>query len=199
MRRIEDALVRAVSDLRRTRVPFALIGGLAVSTRSEPRFTRDLDLAVSVPDDDAAVRLVYDLEARGWSPVALVEQTATQRLATARLASEGEGELGVVLDLLFASSGIEPEIVEAAEALEVFPGLVVPVARAGHLVAPKILSRSERRPQDELDLASLVPTLDATETSRAREATELVERRGFARGRALRADLDSVLSRYASG
>jgi hypothetical protein len=30
------------------RVPWALIGGLAVSVRAEPRFTRDIDLAVAV-------------------------------------------------------------------------------------------------------------------------------------------------------
>jgi len=32
----------------------ALVGGLAVSARTEPRFTRDLDVAVAVPDDAGA-------------------------------------------------------------------------------------------------------------------------------------------------
>jgi hypothetical protein len=33
------------------------VGGLAVSSRCEPRFTRDLDLAVASPDDAAAEAL----------------------------------------------------------------------------------------------------------------------------------------------
>jgi hypothetical protein len=41
----------------------------------------------------------------------------------------------MIVDLLFASSGVEAEVVGAAENLEVLPGLWVPVARAGHLLA----------------------------------------------------------------
>jgi hypothetical protein len=40
-----------------------------------------------------------------------------------------------VLDLLFASSGIESEIVAAADTLAVVPGLTLPVATTGHLLA----------------------------------------------------------------
>lgn len=43
------------------------------------------------------------------------------------------------MDLLFASSGIEHEIVAAADPLEVLPDLTVPVARTGHLIALKPL------------------------------------------------------------
>lgn len=38
---------------------WAIVGGLAVSVRTEPRFTRDLDLAVAVSDDQAAEALVH--------------------------------------------------------------------------------------------------------------------------------------------
>ncbi len=63
---------------------------------------------------------------------------------------------GRVVDVLFASSGIEPEIVRSAEAIEILPGLVVPVARTGHLIALKLLARDdESRPQDLADLRSL--------------------------------------------
>jgi hypothetical protein len=61
----------------------------------------------------------------------------------------GEDEEGIVLDLLFASSGIEPEIVMASEVLEILPGLELPVARTSHLIALKVLSRDDvRRPTD---------------------------------------------------
>ena len=70
-----------------------------------------------------------------------MEQEATGRLTTARLVPPGEGEAGVVLNVLFASSGIEPEIAEAAEVLEILPGLRVPIASVGHLLALKLLSQ----------------------------------------------------------
>lgn len=58
-----------------------------------------------------------------------------------------------MLDVLFASSGIESEVVGSAELLEVLPGLTVPVARIGHLIALKVLSRDDRdRHQDIADL-----------------------------------------------
>lgn len=45
---IELALASVVRTLRATGKSFALVGGLAVSVRAEVRFTRDVDLVVSV-------------------------------------------------------------------------------------------------------------------------------------------------------
>ena len=44
MTSLESVLHRIAADLTRSNVDFALIGGLAVSVRTEPRFTRDVDL-----------------------------------------------------------------------------------------------------------------------------------------------------------
>ena len=148
---LADTLRRTLERLARVGASSALVGGLAVSVRSEPRFTRDIDLAVAVDDDHGAERVVGSLGEIGFVVGALVEQDAAARLATVRLRPRS-GEASVV-DLLFASSGIEAEIVASADALEVLPGLVAPVARTGHLVALKLLSRDdERRPQDRADL-----------------------------------------------
>lgn len=62
------------------------------------------------------------------------------RLATMRLRVPGEEAGGVVADLLFASSGIEPEVAAEAEPLEVMGGVVLPVARTGHLLALEVLA-----------------------------------------------------------
>ena len=59
-------------------------------------------------------------------------------------ASSGEPS-GVVVDLLFASCGIEPELVRDAEPLEVFEGLTLPVARLEHLLAMKVLACAQTR------------------------------------------------------
>ena len=94
------------------------------------------------------------------------------------------------MDLLFAASGIEVEVVRAAEPIEVGAGLVADVARVGHLIAMKLVSRDdERRPQDRGDLAALVKVADPTEWARAEEAVRLIEERGFARKRDLKAAL----------
>ena len=172
MTTLESALQRIAADLRRSNVDFALIGGLAVSVRTEPRFTRDADFAVAVAGDLEAEALIRSLRTHGYDVQALVEQDAVGRLATVRLAVAGER--GPVLDLLFASSGIEREVVSAAEPLELLPGLTVKVARVGHLVALKILSRDDvRRPQDVADLRALLRVATAADIASAREALGL--------------------------
>jgi hypothetical protein len=84
MSSLEEAL-RAIADaLNRRQVRWALVGGLAVSARAEPRTTRDVDVAVSVPDDAAGEGLAWQLTSSGWAIVGTVEQDATDRLATVR-------------------------------------------------------------------------------------------------------------------
>ena len=52
--RLARVVQRARDDLDRLGLKWALIGGLAVAVRAEPRFTRDVDLAVTVADDREA-------------------------------------------------------------------------------------------------------------------------------------------------
>jgi hypothetical protein len=168
-----------------------------VSARSEPRLTRDADLAVLVSDDRDAEVLVLALQRHGWRVVTAIEQDAAGRLATVRLAPADEDTLGTVVDLLFASSGIEPEIVAAADLIEALPGLTAPVARLGHLIALKVLARDDRtRPQDRVDLAALLTRADAAALGEARESLALITRRGFQRGRNLLAAMDTALNEF---
>jgi hypothetical protein len=191
--RLARALTAAAGGLSGRR--FALVGGIAVSARCEPRFTRDLDLAVAALDDAAAEGTMRDLVARGFRVAAVVEQDAVGRLATARLVAPDEGEGGVVVDLLFASSGIEPEVASAGEALQVFAGLVAPVARTGHLLALKVLARDDvHRPQDLVDLRSLLAIATDEDIDLARESIRLIAQRGFDRGRDLAAALEDALA-----
>lgn len=188
------ALDRAVSVLAALDVRFALVGGLAVSVRGEVRFTRDVDLAISVADDKEVERLVLELSAAGYTPRALVEQDDVGRIATVRL----QGTDGITVDLLAASSGIESEVVASAGVIEVAPGLAVAVARAEELLALKVLAVSKRRPQDAIDIDGLLRTNAALVLDRVRELLDLVTTRGFARGQDLRAKLDAALARAAA-
>jgi hypothetical protein len=114
---LEEVVRDASARLEALGFQSALIGGLAVSVRSEPRFTRDADFAVAVASDREAESLIRDLQANGYRILILLEQETSGRLATVRLQPPGGEDHGVILDLLFASSGIELEIVQSASSL----------------------------------------------------------------------------------
>lgn len=191
MNALEAALRRITADLECQHRRWALVGGFAVSARAEPRFTRDIDVAVMVTDDADADGLVRSLIADRYIPLASVEQDQTGRLATVRLACPPSGD--VVLDLLFASSGLEAEITGAAEPIEIVPGLSLPIATTGHLIALKLLARDDStRPQDLADLRALRAVATAADLDAAGEAVRLIAARGFDRGRDLPAALKEI-------
>ncbi len=97
------------------------------------RFTKDVDLAVAVADHKEAEGIVNRLQVRGYALASLVEQDYVNRLATARLVRPVAGASSAFIDLLFANSGIEDEIVRRADHLEVLPDVFMPVASIGHL------------------------------------------------------------------
>ncbi|MEO8550578.1 MAG: hypothetical protein ABI678_11415 [Kofleriaceae bacterium] len=190
---LSEGLRRVVNDLLELSVPFALVGGLAVSARAEPRLTRDIGVAVGgeVNPEEVVQRFL----GRRYRVEMVVEQTRVDRLSTVRLVP---ARSGFVLDLLFASSGIESEIVNAAELLDVLEGLRLPVARTGHLIAMKLLAADARqRPQDLDDIRALLVTASAVERRRVTTAIGLIERRGFARGRDLQKRWRDARDSYA--
>jgi hypothetical protein len=71
---LEAALRRIAGELDARGRRWALVGGLAVSARAEPRTTRDVDVVVDVRDDADAESLVLDLQAGGFRVLAVVEQ-----------------------------------------------------------------------------------------------------------------------------
>lgn len=189
-----DVVKRAQLDLEQCGVRIALVGGLAVGARAAERTTRDADFAVVVDDDRTAERLIGDLNARGYVSTLILEQSDVGRLATVRLVSPLDGV--TMVDVLFASSGIEREVADAAERIDIGAGVQCPVATAGHLLALKVLARSDRRPHDDVDIGALLAAMNDAELARAREALALIESRGFARGKALGTELDAQLRRW---
>lgn len=191
MNSLYRALVRAELVLRQLRLNWALVGGMAVSVRAEPRTTRDLDVSIAVMDDLEAEATVRELMSHGYRLHATpLEHLDTNRIATVRFLTPSRDPQQVVFDALFASSGIEHEVVASAETIEVLPGLSVPVARLGHLLALKTLAG---RHQDITDIKSLIRFAEEPDLHMAREALELIARRGFDRGKDLQAEFTKFL------
>jgi hypothetical protein len=184
---VESALRMAVADLNAVNARWALVGGLAVSSRTVPRFTKDLDFVVAVTSDDEAEDMVHRLRPRDYNPLEVLEQDYVERLSGVRLVRKGSD---VIVDLLFASSGIENEVVASAERLEVLPRLTAPVATTAHLIALKVLAG---RSQDLTDLGYLIPAASPADLDAAREAVKLIQARGFDRGQDIAADLEKLV------
>jgi hypothetical protein len=191
--RLESGLRRIRRDLDDLGVGWAVIGGLAVSARAEPRTTRDIDLAIAAPSDAEGEGLAASLVRRGYRirDEGVLENLATGRLAALRLSPPGEPDEGVVVDRLFHSSGVEAELIDTAETIELFAGVLVPVARRGPLIALKLLAG---RAQDIADARSLLRAASAGDVEETRETLELIRRRGCDRGRHLRDLLDRLLA-----
>ena len=190
------ALARTRAQLDRLEVGWAVIGGLALAVRAEPRQTRDVDVAIAVADDAEAERIVRELVASGYrhAEAGVFEQKSQRRLATVRLLAPGAAGAArpVSVDLFFRSSCIEPELVAAADELEVLGGLSLPVASIGHLIALKVLAG---RAQDLADVDNLLRVARPEDLDRAKEALRLIEARGCQRDR----DLQGALARHLGG
>ena len=190
--KLAEALRDLVTHLTEDGVEFALVGGLAASARGEARFTRDVDIAVSVADDEQAESVVYLLSNRGYVVVTTVEQEATGRLATARLLHSN----GVVCDLVFATPGVEAEVVETATMVDVFSELEVPTASPEALLAMKTLSATEQRPRDLEDLRAILDANPGYEEATVLDLLTKVASRGCARGQNLVEKWAALRSRF---
>lgn len=54
---------------------WALIGGLAVSAQTDPRFTEDIDISLFLPTDNDVEQLIFTLQRKGWSAKTILEFT----------------------------------------------------------------------------------------------------------------------------
>lgn len=192
---LEACARQVIAWFQDNKIPYALVGGIAVSFRTIERTTLDLDFTLTVNSDAEAEAILLALNNFGFSVVTAVEQKALSRLATARLIKSDNP--GLFVDLLFASSGIEHEIVQDAEEIELFPGLQTMVASIPSLIAMKVLSADNAlRIRDISDLMNLFSEASKADLETAQNLLRLIQDRGYHRGKDLLIELDLYFQRY---
>ena len=193
MKHVSDVLARTIACLDDFGVHYALIGGLAVSVRSEPRFTRDVDIAVAVDSDEAAEQLVRAMFGRGFELHMQIEQKTDGRLATCRLTHRDDPG-STIVDLFFASSGIEHEVIAAADMVALTDSIELPVVQSEDLIVLKLLAVANRRnAQDTQDVVNLLQMVDPERLDRTRMLIRLVSHRRPQSGKNLQAVFEQLL------
>lgn len=182
---VEALLKRIAADLNAADIPFAVVGGLAVGARAEPRFTADVDVALSVVDDTEAEKVISRIIHLGYRPIMELDQDAVGRLATMRLVAPSDKafieEGRPIVDVICATCGIEQELVGDATIAPLFPGIQLPTATVPYLIAMKLLSESDQRMKDRWDLQSLFGVALADDVAMVPSLIDLMVQRGYGR------------------
>ncbi|MDX2020657.1 MAG: hypothetical protein SF187_10470 [Deltaproteobacteria bacterium] len=96
-----------------------------------------------------------------------------------------EARTRAACDFIFATTGIEAEIVRNASATEVFADVLVPTATAEALLAMKTLASTPQRPRDAGDIRAIVLANPDFDEAKVIEYLRTIAQRGCARGQDL--------------
>lgn len=185
---LQGALRQVAGDLDDIGARWALVGALGVAAWAEARATLDIDVAVAVAEQSEATSLVANLRRRGY------RWRANLGAAMSSLLLPQGPPGGLRLDLLFRLAGIEDEVAHRAVRMAVLPGLELPVARRGDLLALKLLASDQPgRDHDRRDARALLANALPSDVEEARSAIALLGARGYADPRRLHGLLDDLL------
>jgi hypothetical protein len=145
---LRTTLADVVAFLESNGVAYALVGGLAVSARGQPRVTVDVDMILGT-DIDSALRLAENLEITKFKPLFDDVATIVQQAFILPLRHR---QTNVKVDLAIGMSGFEQQAIARAQVMDA-AGTKVRVATSEDLLVMKVLAG---RPQDEQDLQGLV-------------------------------------------
>ena len=165
--------------------PFAVVDGVAAEGDTA-HVTNAVDFAVGA-DDDADVQSILDaLRAQGFE--ARIAERSKGRMSAAQL-DWGDDDVR----LLFASTGIEREIVNDARDAEVTGVGRLRLARVEDLLAVKIVRIAATRPRDRADAHVLLMQNPELRLGDVSERLALITSRGFHREQDLAAKLQFLL------
>lgn len=146
-----DALNETLHDvaefLNAQGVAFALIGGIAVAVRGEPRSTLDVDIIIDC-DIERALQLVTQLNDSSFSPLF---KGVEQVVKTGLLLPLVHRQFGIKVDIAIGMSEFEQDAIRQATMIAI-GGINIPVVRSEYLVVMKQLAA---RPRDIDDIAKI--------------------------------------------
>ncbi len=143
-----DALTKSAEVLTSKGIRYAVIGGLATGFRGPPRFTKDVDLLLDVPQVKLP-SVLTDLAARGFAfdEIATIREWNQHHMAVLMYR-------GIPVDWLKPLLPIYRHVLDRATP-DVRHGQPIQVASAEGLILLKLMAY---RPQDLLDIDNLVST-----------------------------------------
>jgi hypothetical protein len=140
------SLLELVQALDRLHVRYAVIGGIATSYRSHPRYTEDLDLLLEIPQLSLP-GLLDDLQARGFhfDPTTTIREWTREHLTVLSFH-------GIRIDWLKPVIPLYQHILDAARA-ESWLGSSIRIASPEGLILTKLIAF---RGQDQVDIENLL-------------------------------------------
>jgi hypothetical protein len=143
---LEAGLKALVESLLSRKLRFTLIGGLAVGYRSRPRFTRDIDILLEVPQL-LLPPLLEDLLNRDFTfnPEQIIQEWTRDHLTVLSYH-------GVSIDWLKPVIPLYQHVLDQAKT-EDFLGCSIPIASAESLILTKLIGF---RGQDQIDIENLL-------------------------------------------
>lgn len=147
MKPIFEAAWEVHTYLRRRKIPYVFIGGLAVQKWGQPRFTKDVDLTVSVPVETTE-EFIESIAKHFKGRVSNLLEFARQTRVVPLYASNGRD-----VDVSLALPGYEDLLMQRAKPFKLAPRRTVRVCSAEDLIIHKAVAG---RPQDLMDLENVV-------------------------------------------
>ncbi|MEX0642117.1 MAG: nucleotidyltransferase [Pirellulales bacterium] len=145
---LQITLADAIQLLEAQQILYALVGGMAVSVRGQPRATVDVDLVIAA-DVERALALAAVLDDTSFAPLFGNVSEVVERAFILPLRHR---HTHVKVDLALGLSGFEKQALARAQRVEL-AGTTVSIATTEDLIVMKAFAG---RPQDEQDLEALV-------------------------------------------
>jgi predicted nucleotidyltransferase len=129
---------------------YALIGGVAVSARSRPRATKDIDFLVHAEEYALSKTIPKMISKKGYEYKIFKGGLLDPINGVIRILDEDGGEF---VDLIPLFWNWQKEAIENAEEIEIFDGIIIPIAKTEDLIVLKLKAGGS---QDMLDAQELL-------------------------------------------
>ncbi|MGH7495995.1 MAG: hypothetical protein ACREOO_26885 [bacterium] len=133
--------------LAQKKIPYAIIGGVAVQKWGEPRATKDVDLTISIPIEKTEkfiANISRSFKGRASDLHAFARRTRVVPIYASN---------GCSVDISLALPGYEDAVMQRTQSFKLAPRKTVRVCSAEDLIIHKVVAG---RPQDLIDLRNVI-------------------------------------------